>query len=130
MEWIDELISMVCTENCKVYTLSGQRDWGNFSNLSQVEFTEVLGKISKVQRWSNDIVSSNFSCGAFIMITGGGEEVLAIGACLLDHSKPDHYKQCATSLYNLCIHMHTCASLNTIHTHAYIMQIFFIIVAQ
>ena len=56
--------------------------------------------------------------------------MLAIGACLLDHSKLDLYKQCATSIYNLCTHMHTRASLNTIHTHAYIMQIFFIIVAQ
>ena len=63
---------MVCTEHCKVYTLSGERDWGNFSNIPLVEFTEILGKISKVQRWTNDILSNNFSCGAFIMITGAG----------------------------------------------------------
>ena len=50
--------------------------------------------------------------------------MLAIGACLLDHSKLDLYKQCATSIYNLCTHMHTRASLNTIHTHAYISRYF------
>ena len=43
--------------------------------------------------------------------------MLAIGTCLLDHSKPDHYKQCATSIYNLYIHMYTHALLNTTHTH-------------
>ena len=63
---------MVCTERCKIYTVSGERDWGTFSNLSQVEFGKILRKISKVQRWTNDILSNNFSCGAFFMIMGAG----------------------------------------------------------
>ena len=29
IEWTDELVSMVCTEHCKIYTVSGERDWGN-----------------------------------------------------------------------------------------------------
>ena len=72
IEWTDELVSMVCTEHCKIYTVSGERDWSTFSNLSEVEFAKILGKISKVQRWTKDIVSNNFSCGAFIMIMGTG----------------------------------------------------------
>ena len=62
------------------------------------DFRQIL-QLSRVAPESNDIVSNNFSCGAFIMITRGGG-MLAIRACLLDHSKPDHYKQCATSIYN------------------------------
>lgn len=72
MNWVDNLIASVASENHEVYTLSGVRDKGNFANLSIEEFTKILAKFSKLQQWTADIINHNYSCGAFIIITDGG----------------------------------------------------------
>lgn len=72
MNWVDQVITSVCPESCKVYTFSGVRDHGNFKNLSSEEFTKVLAKLSGLEQWAMELYTGNLSCGAFIMLTGGG----------------------------------------------------------
>lgn len=72
MNWVDDLVSSVGTERCKVFTLSGVHDWGNFANLTDQQFLKVLSKLSKLQQWTADIINHNYSCGALLAITGGG----------------------------------------------------------
>ena len=66
------MIISIATEQCKVYTLSGVRDHGNFVNLSLEEFLAVLAKFNKPKAWIGEIITNNHSCGAFLMISGRG----------------------------------------------------------
>ena len=45
---------------------------GTFTNLMEQQSVGVLAKVSKLQDWTAEIITNNYSCGAFIMITGGG----------------------------------------------------------
>ena len=73
MNWVDDLITSVCTDNCNVYTMSGAQDWGNFANLSDIQFMTVLSKFSGLRQWMVDIINNNGSYGALLIITGGGQ---------------------------------------------------------
>ena len=64
-------MASVGTDDCKVYTLSGVRDWGNFANLSNEQFLAVLAKFSRLRQWTAEIISNNYSCGALLIIVVG-----------------------------------------------------------
>ena len=68
LDWVDSLVTSVSSEKCKVYTIPGLRDRGNFKNLSGEEFTEVLTKFSKLEQWAADIYANNLTCGAFLIM--------------------------------------------------------------
>ena len=72
IDWVDNLVASIGTNSCKVYTASGVREWGNFANLSDRQFVAVLAKFSGLRQWTADIMNNNGSCGAFLIITGGG----------------------------------------------------------
>ena len=56
-----------------VYTMSRAQDWGNFANLSDIQFVTVLSKFSGLRQWMVDIINNNGSCGALLIITGARE---------------------------------------------------------
>ena len=72
INWVDNLVASIGTNSCKVYTASGIRDWSNLANLSDRQFVAVLAKFSGLRQWMADIMNNNGSCGAFLVITGGG----------------------------------------------------------
>ena len=55
MDWVDSLVTSVSSDRSKVYTITGNRDHGNFKNLSEGEFVEVL---LKLKQWVADIHSN------------------------------------------------------------------------
>ena len=68
IQWVDEMITSVAIERCKVYLLSRVRDHGNFANLT---FTAILAKFSMPKIWISEILHNNYSCGEFVMMTEG-----------------------------------------------------------
>ena len=71
IEWVDNMVCNIASERCKVYTLSRQRDHGNFANISNEDYQKIIASFSKLKRWIGNIMSNDYSCGAFIAITGG-----------------------------------------------------------
>ena len=72
IKWVDDMVTSVATDRCKVYLLSGVRDHGNFANLSNEEFTTILAKFSKPKTWITEILHNQYTCGGFLIMTGGG----------------------------------------------------------
>ena len=70
--WVDDLVSSVAKEDCKVYTMSGARQSGCFTGLSSQEFMRVLAKFSNLRRWTSDIIANSYTCGSFVAILPGG----------------------------------------------------------
>lgn len=67
IDWVDNLISSVATEDCKVYALSGARQYGSFTNLSSLKLLKVMAKFTKLQAWTADILNNSYSCGCFVV---------------------------------------------------------------
>ena len=68
IEWVDDVVASVATERCRVYLFSGEKDDGNYVNLSTQQFLAVLAKFSKPQQWISDIIANNYSCGGLLII--------------------------------------------------------------
>ena len=83
IEWVDDVIVSVATERCKVYLLSGDKDDGNYANLTSEQFMAVLAKFSKPKQWIADIIANHCSCGGFVMMSGGGAGRLSQQGMLL-----------------------------------------------
>ena len=73
IEWVDDVVASIATERCRVYLFSGEKDDGNYANLSTQQFLAVLAKFSKPQQWISDIIANNYSCGGLLMLSGGGK---------------------------------------------------------
>ena len=72
MEWMDNLVTSMASEQSKLYTLSSEREQGTFVNLSYQEFGKIVAKLTKLRIWASAIVANSLSCGAFIMVMRGG----------------------------------------------------------
>ena len=46
MEWMDNLIMSLASEQSKLYTLSDERKQGTFVNLSNQEFGKIIAKLT------------------------------------------------------------------------------------
>ena len=72
MEWMDNLVTSVASEQSKLYTLSGERQQGTFVNLRNQEFGKIVAKLTKLRVWASDIVTNSLTCESFIMVMRGG----------------------------------------------------------
>ena len=72
MEWMDNLVTSIASEEAKLYSLSGQREHGTFVNLSNQEFAKIIAKLTKLRDWACEIVRNSLSCGSLTMIMRGG----------------------------------------------------------
>ena len=72
MNWVDDLITSVAGEGCKVYSYTGVRQQGTFTNLSSTEFAKVVAKITGLHQWTAQCIQNGYSCGTFMMIVPGG----------------------------------------------------------
>ena len=58
IDWVDNLISSVATEECKAYTVTGVRQSGLFTGLSSRELMKVMAKLSNLKKWTQDIMAN------------------------------------------------------------------------
>ena len=87
MEWMDNLVTSVASEESKLYTLSGEREQGTFVNLSNQEFGKIIAKLTKLRVWASKVINNSLSCGALIMVMRGEGGMSVIKDYLLDCSK-------------------------------------------